>query len=458
MKTLSPLKRRLLVLLLFCPLAGAVRASVPEPGDPSTNWLNFWSFTDTTNWVSNLGYSPVAFTNLSSSPLGNGDALVLDSTNAAWLLYNVVESDSHTNLTVDRGTIVFWFAPRWASTNEGGSGPGDWGRLIEVGSYTTNASYGWFSIYLDPEAANLYFASQTNNGSGSVWLSSPIAWTSNRWHHVALTYSQTNATLYLDGELATNGLPVTNWPGADVLTNGFFIGSDSDTGLAQARGMFDDVATYKVPLAGEEIYLRYIQSSVIYLLNVENSGNFSSAPFTPSFDPGFVAVTGSGWLDCVVTNADCVTNSEVWLTNVTATAASNAMIATFTIAGGSNNVAYDVFATAALLSPVTNTVWAWMGQGQHCRTYRLTNLPPDSAYLILGKPQDSDQDGLTDAYEKLSSKTNPNDDDSDDDGVMDGWEVVYRDDPKNQDSDGDGVIDQMFAVIVTRPGSTSTLP
>ena len=48
---------------------------------------------------------------------------MVDSTNAAWLQYNVVEADGATNLTVDQGTVFFWFAPDWASADQGGIGP-----------------------------------------------------------------------------------------------------------------------------------------------------------------------------------------------------------------------------------------------------------------------------------------------------------------------------------------------
>jgi hypothetical protein len=99
-----------------------------------------------------------------------------------------------------------------------------------------------------------------------------------------------------------------------------------------------------------------------------------------------------------------------------------------------------------------------MGQGYHCATYLLTNLPSTSTFLILGTPLDTDQDGLTDAYENLVSKTDPNKPDTDGDGVLDGWEVVFHTDPKNQDSDGDGVIDQPFQVSITRPRNGSPIP
>jgi hypothetical protein len=42
----------------------------------------------------------------------------------------------------------------------------------------------------------------------------------------------------------------------------------------------------------------------------------------------------------------------------------------------------------------------------------------------LGTPQDSDGDGLTDAYELLISHTDPNNPDTDGDGIPDGWSVL----------------------------------
>jgi hypothetical protein len=148
---------------------------------------------------------------------------------------------------------MFWFAPNWIGTNAGGTGPGEWSRLIEVGAYTTNASYGWWSLYTDPAGAKLYFSAQTNNGSGATYLSAPIDWdTTNRWHLIALTYSETNSALWVDAVPVTNGLPVTYWPGPDVQADGFFIGSDS-SGLSQAHGMFDDLVTYAYEIDGATI-------------------------------------------------------------------------------------------------------------------------------------------------------------------------------------------------------------
>ena len=65
-----------------------------------------------------------------------------------------------------------------------------------------------------------------------------------------------------------------------------------------------------------------------------------------------------------------------------------------------------------------------MGQGYHGNTYVITNLPDTACFLILGTPQDSDGDGLTDAYERLVSKTNPNNADTDGDGISDSDKIL----------------------------------
>ena len=234
MKTVNHIKmnyqllRLIIPAILLCSLAGAAYAQVPSPGGkfgPTNTPLDSWSFNDHTNWTSDLGYAPISFTNLSFSHLGNGDSLVVDTNIPAWLQYNVYENDGTTNLTVDSGSVTFWYAPGdWSSTNAGGTGPGEWGRLFEVGAYTPDSSYGLWSIYVDDVGKNIYFSAQTNDLSSTLttYLSSPISWTTNYFHFVALTYSPTNTALYLDGVLATNGPGVTIYPGPDVLTNGFY--------------------------------------------------------------------------------------------------------------------------------------------------------------------------------------------------------------------------------------------
>ncbi len=450
------LARALLVAGLFLNAVGG-KAQVPLPGGkfgPTNTPLDTWSFNDSTNWTSDLGYAPVSFTNLNFSHLGNGDSLVVDTNIPAWLQYNVYEADGTTNLTVDVGSVTFWFAPGWSSINDtnGGLGPQEYGRLLEVGSYTPDSSYGWWSIYVDDGGTNLYFSAQTNDGSGNTYtLSTPIDWTTNYFHFIALTYSSTNVSLYLDGQLATNDpAGLTIWPGSDVLANGFYIGSDSN-GVLQAHGLFNTVATYNYPLASNDVQTIFNWDYTYYIIspwNIPYMDALVSAPSSPSTNgPDANVITGPGYLQWVSNTANCVYGSsayQVWITNITAmTAGNGTMNVSFAIQGGSDGAFYDVFANSILsFSSATNTAWAWMGQGYHCNTYMLTNLPNTACFLMLGTPLDSDGDGLTDAYEKLVSKTNPTNYSTDGTGMSDGWEILYFGHTgiaTNADQDGDGL-------------------
>ena len=418
----------LLVLVSFVAGTCNTPASDPPPlgsGDPL--WLNAWTFSDTNHWVSSRGGAPLSFTNLAVSDLGKGSAVVLDDPEEAWLQYRILETDGTTNLSLAQGSLLFWFAPNWSSTNlEGGTGPQSWSPLLTVGRYTEDASYGWWSLYLDPDGANLYFSSQTNDSTEATYLAAPIVWETNRWHLVALTYSSTNSALYLDGYLAAEGPGVSCWPGAEVLTNGFYLGSDA-SGLYQAHGMFDDLETYNYALVPEVIADIFSYDYMIYYGCPMNMANFSSAPSVPAYAPTFVAMAGPGFLKPKSTNtAGCVTSNKVWLTNVFGTRTNGAMSLTFTIAGGSNGVPYDLFANSMIgWTNVGLYPWGWMGQGYRCVTYTLTDLTNAAVFLCLGTPLDSDQDGLTDAYERLVSHTDPHKADTSGDGMLDGWKVVW---------------------------------
>jgi hypothetical protein len=462
-------------------LLGAVRGQAQAPpggggGGPTNTPLDSWSFyTDHTNWTSDLGYSPVSFTNLNFSNLGDGASLVVDTNIPAWLQYNVHESDGTTNLTVDSGTVTFWFAPAsWSSTNAGGTGPGEWGRLFEVGSYTPDSSYGLWSIYVDDGGNNIYFSAQTNDLSSNVWtyVSAPISWTTNYFHFVALTYSPTNTALYLDGVLATNGPGVTVYPGPDVLTNGFYLGSDSN-GIYQAHGLFNTVQTYNYPLSSNDVQTIFNWYYVYYMIMPWNTAmeNVASAPSNPSSPPGYYdAITGQGSLlwEGAASSCSYGTNAfNIWITNVVATVSgsgSNNMSLTFTIEGGADGVPYDVFANSVLSFGANGVPWGWMGQGFHCNTYMLTNLPSTTCFLILGTPQDTDGDGLTDAYELLVSKTNPNNPDTDGDGISDSDEILNGTDPLTAnpgwklDTDNDGLPDTYETLVGLNPNSAEAAP
>jgi hypothetical protein len=475
MKTVNHIKlkhqliRLMAPAILLCSLAGTVQAAAPgfpgNGGAPTNTPLDSWSFYDNTNWTSDYGYAPVSFTNIAFSPLGDFHSLVVDTNVPAWLQYNVYENDGTTNLTVDSGTVTFWFAPSsWSSTNAGGTGPGEYGRLFEVGAYTPDSSYGLWSIYVDDVGQNIYFSAQTNDLSSSLttYLSAPISWTTNYFHFVALTYSATNTALYLDGVLATNGPGVTVYPGPDVLTNGFYIGSD-ETGLYQASGLFNTVATYNYPLNSNDVQTIFNWNYTMYEISPLNTAmamaNFSPAPSSPAYTPTFDVISGQGNLQWVGAASSCSYSTNIWITNAVVTMSgtgSNNMTLTFTIEGGADNVPYDVFANSVLTPGSSGVPWTWIGQGYHCNTYTLTNLPNTACFLRLGTPQDTSGYGLTDAYEGLVMQISPQGSQTDSYGVPYAWYAEQGIVPATagmgaQDPDWDGLLNYQEYQYGTRP-------
>jgi Concanavalin A-like lectin/glucanases superfamily/Bacterial TSP3 repeat len=426
-----------LVLLLTFSHPGKHFAQLTPPAGGGTGHyqLNSWPFTDT-NWLSQAGFAPVGFTNLINlNGGGDGNALLLDTTNAipAYLLYNLVETNGLTNLTTTNGTISLWFNPDWDSTDQGGTGPGDWANLINLGQVGTNGT-SWWSWYLSPDGCTMYFSSQTNGTSSSSYPSAPVSFVGGNWYNLVLAYSLTNVAFYTNGVLVTNGAGISSWPGPDVTS--FAIGSDTN-GFYQAEGAFDDVATYNYPVSSAFVSGMFGIESLFYFGAAPFETLVVSAPSTNTVTPTFDAVTGAGFLTNIGTSATYSTSSNIWLTNYSATAtSSNVLSIRFAVAGGSNGVPYDVFATTGIRSPITNATWYWMGQAYRGTNYAIpvTNVPPTGIFLVLAFTNDTDHDGLTDAYERLVSHTDPNNPDTDYDGRGDGWEFLDGTDPLSASS------------------------
>ena len=75
--------------------------------------------------------------------------------------------------------------------------------------------------------------------------------------------------------------------------------------------------------------------------------------------------------------------NPVYLTNLVVST-SGGMSATFDIAGGTNNVPYDILMTTNLLSPAN--AWSWLGIGYTDTHYSFANQPLDMAFYRLAKP------------------------------------------------------------------------
>lgn len=475
MKTFRCVKTRWVVLTASVLLlwSSAVHAQVPLPGGnygPTNTPLNSWSFQDSVNWTDDQGNSPISFTNLAYSYLGDGASLVVNTNVSAWLNYNIYEPGTGaTNMVIDGpGSLTFWYAPQWATTN---GGPGQWSQLIEVGEWTNDASIGYWGMSVDAPGSNLWFIAQDGAGN-SYGLSTPISWTTNYFHFIALTYSSTNVSIYLDGQLATNDSGGLNiWPSPAVISSsGVFFGSDPN-GLAQAQGLFNAVQTYSYPVNSNDVQTLFNWDYDFYVINpfnweMEAIVSAQSSPSTNYFS-NYDVITGPGNLQQVGTVA-AISSTNVWITNVVVSAVgsgTNNMRLQFTIQGGFDGIPYDTFVNSVLdFSSDTNKSWSWQGQGFHGNTYVITNLPNTDCFLILGTPQDSDFDGLTDAYERLVSKTNPYNADTSGDGISDSDKILQGLNPLSYnpgwqlDSDSDGLPDTYESTVGLNPNSAEAPP
>jgi hypothetical protein len=124
----------------------------------------------------------------------------------------------------------------------------------------------------------------------------------------------------------------------------------------------------------------------------------------------------------------------------------------FWILEGETNAVYDLFLTPSFSPPVQWHYWGRTEAGQ--TNFLALNPLTEHAFFLLGTLLDTDEDGLTDAYERFVSKTDP--------------EVADQ----NVDTDGDGIPDLAeielglhsarpeppLTVFLTQPGGYSALP
>ncbi|MEP6662689.1 MAG: hypothetical protein ABJC04_03395 [Verrucomicrobiota bacterium] len=93
--------------------------------------------------------------------------------------------------------------------------------------------------------------------------------------------------------------------------------------------------------------------------------------------------------------------NDVWVELVTAT---NETVTILLHAPGT--APYDLYRTFLLQGDsITNGDWQWMARGTNNQPFTLTNGACCQAFYILGTTNDTDADGLTDAYELLVTKT-----------------------------------------------------
>jgi hypothetical protein len=172
--------------------------------------------------------------------------------------------------------------------------------------------------------------------------------------------------------------------------------------------------------------------------NSSNSGAWeatslqSGVPAPPGFGGGDGGTNSSG--GGPIGYVPTYTTSDLWL-EITGISGSIASLVVHPPSAELGTGVYDLFMTTNLNSNVPGlnlTNWLWILRTTPGETdLTVSNLPADQAFFILARTNDSDGDGLSDAYERLVSHTNPYDPDTDHDGLSDSLELQLGTDPNN---------------------------
>jgi len=386
-----------------------------------------------------------------------------------WVVPMVVSNSFR--IDAGRGAIRFWYRPDWGSEN----GSGSVATLATLVSAKDGNEATWWSLVVTPDGKEIHLLCQTSGGEESC-MSAGIDWAAGDWHLVTMGYTPTNCVLFLDDQKAAVGAGLPTVPKEALPFTGLVLGS-TVSGADSASGQIEEVSTFTgrskfLLMTGHEfglmenwdIGMYYAGHSTLAALGPISEEEEAArakrrAEMKAKREAEAEEGDGGGMMRMMGPTSECITNAPLYITNTVCVFDTNAgWTVTFDVQG-TNNLA-DIFTTTNLVgNNITNSQWVWLEQGQSCATYQYTNQLASESYYVLGTMQDSDSDGLTDAYESLVSKTDPNNPDTDGDGVSDGDEVlVYHTDPKNQDSDGDGEIDQMFGVLITSPGTGGLIP
>ena len=172
--------------------------------------LGHWTFNNTNTWVGEEGQLPLLTDNLVGVPSWSSNAVLVAAASPALLAYNVVETYGNTNICCQTGSVMFWFKPVWSSVDQGGSGPGTFGRLIEIGNYNPAFTNGWWSLYFSPDGTQLMFGTSTN-GYGMTNLTATT--------FLGLKRMASNCVdVFANGKCALCGRPVAGqWRWRDLL-------------------------------------------------------------------------------------------------------------------------------------------------------------------------------------------------------------------------------------------------
>ena len=345
--------------------------------------------------------------------------------------YNVpaLGAGGRTNVACLNGAVRFWIIPDWSSsTVPGGTGPGAEVVLAQLAAAGGGQAAVAWSLRGCADGTALYLEAETDAGP-TVVFTAAIGWQAGQTHLVCLNYGPVGSDLFLDGQRVAQGvgtLPVPSSVG--VLTLG-----SSLAGTETPSAAFDEFFAFARPQTEGQAAWYYAglsaQAALGPIAPAEDQARLDLLAHRLALRQTAALTVNAAASESLMEmdSPGCPTGDGVSIVNLASIYSTNdGWTVTFDVVGGTNGLIYDVFATTNFVgNSITNSQWVWLTNTYTCSTVSLTNQPGAYRFYILGTPQDSDGDGLTDAYERLinhgsSGKTDPANPDSDGDGLADG--------------------------------------
>ena len=340
----------------------------------------------------------------------------------------------HTNVASHTESAVrFWLTPYWGSPAAGGTGPGKEATLVELFATDGQEAATLWSLRTTPDGSGLVLIARGDAGPIEL-LRADIAWTSSA-HCLALNFGPEGTAIFVDGALAAKG------PGTVAVPPNFagLVFGSTWTGSASAEGDLDEIHVFGRPLSELAMAWHYATHAGQAALGPVSEAEWQAqrdraakrraerAAALASAEGGGMMTTmdeplplpgdgggGGGGTDSTCNSLTNFTVGYFYSTNglsLGIAETTNPWIV-LTIQTATTNASYDVFGTTNMvelaLPSLGRTNWAWLvrANGQVTNfSWGQTNWC--ERYFQLGTMQDSDNDGLTDAYEQLVRKTSP---------------------------------------------------
>ena len=170
-----------------------------------------------------------------------------------------LDNDGLPLVTMQQGTVRFWYRPEWSSKNLGGAGPENFGRFLELGGSSSNTSLGWWTFYLNPNTDKIQFLSK-DTFTQSLSMNAPVSLEKGQWYQIVLTYHPNQTFLYINGEPIAEGPGIRAFPSPNALqASGLWIGSSIEPSN-QVNGTIDELETFNYSMQSATVHDDYVMT------------------------------------------------------------------------------------------------------------------------------------------------------------------------------------------------------